>query len=86
MGLEIYKYKTPPFWSNQETGEICEGRRKPQSDGNWILYEDKNPDWKAKPRIDHRHHAMDAITVACVEWWMIKNMSNTEKLYERYCN
>lgn len=83
MGLEIYKYKTPPFWSNQETGEICEGRRKPQSDGNWILYEDKNPDWKAKPRIDHRHHAMDAITVACVEWWMIKNMSNTEKLYDK---
>ncbi len=39
----------------------------------------KNPEWFKKPRIDHRHHAVDAIVVACVEWWMIKNMSDTEK-------
>lgn len=51
---------------NPKTGEVKDRKR--------------NPEWKEKPRIDHRHHAMDAITVACVEWWMIKNMSDEEKL------
>ncbi len=51
---------------NSKTGEIFDRK--------------KNPNWKAKPRIDHRHHAMDAITVACVDWWMIKNMSDEDKL------
>jgi CRISPR-associated endonuclease Csn1 len=50
---------------NAKTGEVFDRK--------------KNPDWKAKPRIDHRHHAMDAITIACVDWWTIQNMSDEEK-------
>ncbi|MBE6462190.1 MAG: type II CRISPR RNA-guided endonuclease Cas9 [Alphaproteobacteria bacterium] len=71
MGLDVPRYfKLLEEKVNPETGEITD--------------REKNPEWKKKPRIDHRHHAMDAITVACVEWWMIKNMSNEEKLEKAY--
>ena len=74
-----------PYWIDEETGVVVEGEEKPNIDGKWHKKNSKkNPEWKKKPRIDHRHHAMDAITVACVEWWMIKNMSNEEKLEKAY--
>ncbi len=49
-----------------------------------ITDKEKNPAWNKKPRIDHRHHAMDAITVACVDWWMIQQMSDEEKIKKAY--
>ena len=71
MGLDIPKYfMLPEERINPKTGEITD--------------REKNPAWQSKPRIDHRHHAMDAITVACVEWWMIQNMSDEEKMQKAY--
>ena len=66
-----------PYWINSETGEIVEGTDKPNIDGNWIFRnKEKNKEWMAKPRIDHRHHAMDAITVACCNRSLIKRMAD----------
>lgn len=71
MGLNIPRELTlPEERIDPKTGEITN--------------KEKNPAWFKKPRIDHRHHAMDAITVACVEWWMINRMSNEEKMHKAY--
>ncbi len=39
----------------------------------------RNPEWKAKPRIDHRHHALDAIVLACTTRSMVQQMAKAEK-------
>ncbi len=71
MGLDIPRYRMLPEEKiDPKTGEIKD--------------REKNPEWKPKPRIDHRHHAMDAIVVACVEWWMIQAMSDEEKMQKAY--
>lgn len=77
MGLNIPRYiDCAPYWQNLETGEIIDGEQKPDIDGNWKFYNcKKNPEWSAKPRIDHRHHAMDAITVACANRGLIQKMA-----------
>lgn len=84
MGLNIPRYiDCAPYWQNLETGEIIDGEQKPDIDGNWKFYNcKKNPEWSAKPRIDHRHHAMDAITVACCNWNMIRQMANETDLHK----
>jgi CRISPR-associated endonuclease Csn1 len=67
LNREVPRYiALPAEVVNATTGEVFDRK--------------KNPEWKAKPRIDHRHHAMDAITVACVDWWMIRHLSDEEKL------
>lgn len=71
MGLDVPRY----FMLSQERIDPKTGEIAPR---------EKNPEWQAKPRIDHRHHAMDAITVACVEWWMIQAMSDEEKMQKAY--
>lgn len=35
----------------------------------------RNPAWKAKPRIDHRHHAEDALVLACVSRSMMQKLA-----------
>lgn len=82
MGLNIPRYiDCSPYWVEQNSGEIIEGSNKPNIDGNWKLIDkEKNKEWQAKPRIDHRHHAMDAITVACMNRSMIQQMSNEKDL------
>lgn len=77
MGLNIPRYiDCAPYWQNLETGEIIDGEQKPDIDGNWKFYNcKKNPEWSPKPRIDHRHHAMDAITVACANRGLIQKMA-----------
>ena len=82
MGINVPRYvPCLPYWIERETGEICEGSAKPDIDGNWRFYEKKcNPEWSKKPRIDHRHHAMDAITVACLNRSLIQKMSNEVNL------
>ena len=57
-------------------GEIIEGKNKPDIDGKWKFFDKaKNKEWQPKPRIDHRHHAMDAITVACANRGLIQKMA-----------
>lgn len=66
-----------PYWVEQTTGEVIEGEHKPDIDGNWICHNKvNNKEWLKKPRIDHRHHAMDAITVACANRSLIQRMAN----------
>ena len=78
MGLDISRYTLcTPYWMEQDTGEIIEGEKRPDIDGNWRFYnQKKNKEWFEKPRIDHRHHAMDAITVACANRSLIQRMAN----------
>lgn len=67
MGLDVPKYfRLEQEKTNPVTGEVFD--------------KDKNPEWMPKPRIDHRHHALDAITIACIDWFMIKNMSDEDKV------
>lgn len=78
MGLDIPRYiDCSPYWVEQDTGEVIDGTDKPNIDGKWkFIDKTKNKEWISKPRIDHRHHAMDAITVACMNRSMIQHMAN----------
>ncbi len=78
LGLDIPKFiETTPYFVEQKTGEIIEGIQKPDIDGNWRFFDKKkNPLWHKKPRIDHRHHALDAITVGCVNRSLIQKMAH----------
>lgn len=80
MGLDVPRYiDCKPYWMEQKTGTIIDGIEKPDIDGNWKFYnKNKNLQWKSKPRIDHRHHAMDAITLACVNRSLVQQMANEE--------
>lgn len=82
MGLDVLPYQVcSKYWLEKETGEIVEGEEKPEIDGCWACYDKiKNPEWREKPRIDHRHHAMDAITVACATRSLIQKMANEVNL------
>lgn len=62
MGLDIPRYfKLSEERVNPYTGEVFD--------------KVKNKEWQPKPRIDHRHHAMDAITVACASRGLIQKMA-----------
>lgn len=82
MGIKIPRYlPCNPYWFDSATGEVVDGEQKPDIAGNWKFYTcNKNPEWSKKPRIDHRHHAMDAITVACITRALVKRLSNEETL------
>lgn len=77
MGLDIPRYvDCSPYWLEQDSGEIIDGINKPDIDGKWKFFDKiKNKEWQPKPRIDHRHHAMDAITVACANRGLIQKMA-----------
>ena len=72
MGIKVPRFL---YWLNEDTGEVSYERK---NENGWI--HEKNPEWLVKPRIDHRHHAMDAITVACTTRALVKRLSNEEKL------
>jgi len=78
MGVDVPRYvDCKPYWVEQTTGIVVDGREKPDIDGNWKFYDkENNPQWFAKPRIDHRHHAMDAITIACISRSLVQKMAN----------
>lgn len=82
MGLDIPRYiPCSPYWQEMNTGEIKEVTNMPNIDGNWKFFDKtKNKEWMPKPRIDHRHHAMDAITIACVNRSLIQKLANEEKI------
>lgn len=77
MGLDIPRYiDCSPYWVEKETGEVFVGTEKPNIDGQWrFIDKTQNKQWLSKPRIDHRHHAMDAITIACMNRSMIQRMA-----------
>ncbi len=83
-GLDILPYiQCAPYWQNQDTGEVIDGEKKPDIDGNWIFRNKiKNKEWMRKPRIDHRHHAMDAITAACASRSLIQKMAKETDLHK----
>ncbi len=69
MGLnkEVPEYlPDKTHYVNIDTGEVLY-QEELNIDGNWERREKiKNKDWKNKPRIDHRHHIVDAITIGFV--------------------
>lgn len=69
MGLQIPRdIACEPYWVNPDTDDVIEGKDNPNLDKKWDFCDKKkNPEWFSKPRIDHRHHAMDAITIACID-------------------
>lgn len=45
----------------------------------------RNRDWKSKPRIDQRHHAIDAVVVACIDRKIIQGLGrayNSDLTYD----
>lgn len=82
MGLNIPRYiDCAPYWVEQKTGVVKDGVNKPDEDGEWRFFDKaKNKEWMSKPRIDHRHHAMDAITVACCTRSLVQKLANGEKI------
>lgn len=87
MGLDIPRYiECAPYWMELSTGEIVDGVNRPDIDGQWkFVNKTKNPQWLPKPRIDHRHHAMDAITVACANRSLIQQMANETEMNHVHC-
>ena len=65
LGLPIRKHQYDPV-----TGEV---------QLNNFGYPVRNPLWVAKPRIDHRHHAVDALVAACTTRSMVSRMVRDEK-------
>lgn len=70
MGLEVR-----PEIVDSQTGEVTMDllTNKPK----------RNAEWKAKPRIDHRHHALDAVVLACVTRSMMQKLLREQKLGKR---
>ena len=87
MGIDVPRYiECSPYWVEQKTGEIINGINKPDFDGQWKFFDKtKNKEWSPKPRIDHRHHAMDAITVACANRVLIQQMAKSDKMNHISC-
>ena len=87
MGLQIPRYiDCEPYWLNPDTGEIIEGEQNPDLGVNWkFVNKTKNPEWMKKPRIDHRHHAMDAITVACANRSLIQKIAHDYDMKKFEC-
>ena len=65
LGLPIRKHQY-----DSATGEV---------QLNDFGYPARNPLWVAKPRIDHRHHAIDAFVAACTTRSMVSRMVRDEK-------
>lgn len=82
MGLNVPRYlPCSPYWSEINTGEIRSGVEKPDVDGNWRFFnQEKNEQWLSKPRIDHRHHALDAITIGCINRSLLQKLANPNDL------
>ncbi len=65
---------------HEETGEIFDGDREPEADGPWkFVDKGRNPEWLPKPRIDHRHHALDAIALGCINRNFIQELNWSDK-------
>ncbi len=67
MNEEVPEYlPAQTHYVNLDTGEVLY-QEELDVDGNWKKYNDtKNKHWKNKPRIDHRHHIVDAVTIGFV--------------------
>ena len=67
LSLDVPKYLPDDIhYVNADTGEVIY-QETIDIDGNWKRYDYKRNDkWSRKPRIDHRHHIVDAITIGFV--------------------
>jgi CRISPR-associated endonuclease Csn1 len=75
MNIDVPKYDpdAPKRWIEKDTGLIMEQDEKPDIDGQWKEYKTNNPEYKSKPRMDHRHHALDAVVAAvCTRQLLLK--------------
>lgn len=68
MKLSISKFLDDDFKSDPDTGEVWQCR---------------NPLWFAKPRIDHRHHAIDALVLACTTRGMMQSLARAANIGKR---
>ncbi|MDR0741568.1 MAG: HNH endonuclease [Rickettsiales bacterium] len=85
MDVPRYLENAPKRWMEKNTGIIKESNHKPDIDGEWKEYKTKNKEWFAKPRIDHRHHAMDAIVAAFANRSLLQRMvTETEDFHSGY--
>lgn len=64
MGLNVPRHQI-----NKETGEVYYVDGEPEI----------NSDWEAKPRIDHRHHALDAIVLCAITRSLAQKMYKASK-------
>lgn len=86
MNLDIPRnIPTNTYWIEENTGTKIESENKPDIDGNWKSYNTiKNKEWLKKPRIDHRHHAVDAIVVACVNRNFLKTIATETSIKNKH--
>lgn len=70
MGLNVPKEKINP-----ETGEVAV-----DDNGDVAI----NPDWEAKPRIDHRHHAVDAMVLCAVTRSLAQKMYKADNRHKKF--
>lgn len=70
MGLNVPKERINP-----ETGEVFV-----DSSGDAAI----NPDWEAKPRIDHRHHAVDAMVLCAVTRSLAQKMYRADNRNQKF--
>ncbi len=70
MGLNVPKEKLNP-----ETGEVSV-----DSNGDVAI----NPDWEAKPRIDHRHHAVDAMVLCAITRSLAQKMYRADNRSQKF--
>lgn len=68
-----------PYYLNKDTGEVL-NETPLETDGNWE-YRDKkrNENWQKKPRFDHRHHIVDAITIGFVSRYDMQKINWHDK-------
>ncbi|MGA2092887.1 MAG: type II CRISPR RNA-guided endonuclease Cas9 [Sedimentisphaerales bacterium] len=82
MGLsdEVPEYvPDKTHFVNLDTGEVLY-QDELDVDGNWEKCTDKkNKNWQRKPRIDHRHHIVDAITIGFVSRADMQNINWHDK-------
>lgn len=70
MGLNVPKERINP-----ETGEVTV-----DINGDVAI----NPDWKDKPRIDHRHHAVDAMVLCAVTRSLAQKMYKADNRNQKF--
>jgi len=82
MGLntEVPKYlPSEPYFFNKDTGEILY-QEELDTNGKWEKRDTiRNKNWQRKPRYDHRHHIVDAITIGFVSRADMQNINWHDK-------
>ena len=72
-------------WVNKQTNEVSLQEPAGENWGDQWKKKDQvcNPEWQDKPRIDHRHHALDAIVVGLMDRSFMQQMAQAYKKGEK---